>query len=184
VEEAVGDCTNIHITYPALVYGYLVVIRANRGEAAVEAARDVVDVADEASASTEAVKAADMAIRAGGEPAEMVFRFHQALRDLTLRRGIRNDVSRYEAVAMTLVDPSTERRGTILAEFPPSESPPALRALFSELYARYDERFVYGAPRLKTTTERHEWSPDSPIFQPVRDPSWPELDYKPRLATP
>jgi len=30
MEEAVGDCTNIHITYPALVYGFLVAIRANR----------------------------------------------------------------------------------------------------------------------------------------------------------
>src|SRR5207244_2557647 len=30
MEEAVGDCTNLHITYPAMVAGYLFVLRANR----------------------------------------------------------------------------------------------------------------------------------------------------------
>lgn len=30
MEEAVGDCTNLHIAYPALVYGFLQVLRANR----------------------------------------------------------------------------------------------------------------------------------------------------------
>ena len=30
MEEAVGDCTNLHITYPALVTGYLFVMRAHR----------------------------------------------------------------------------------------------------------------------------------------------------------
>ena len=31
LEEAVGDCTNIHMAYPALVYGFLMLVRANRG---------------------------------------------------------------------------------------------------------------------------------------------------------
>ena len=30
MEETIGECTNLHITYPALVFGYLFVIRANR----------------------------------------------------------------------------------------------------------------------------------------------------------
>ncbi len=39
MEEAVGDCTNLHISYPNLVYGFLHVIRANpEGPLAVEAA--------------------------------------------------------------------------------------------------------------------------------------------------
>ena len=29
MEETIGECTNLHITYPALVFGYLFVIRAN-----------------------------------------------------------------------------------------------------------------------------------------------------------
>lgn len=38
MEETVGECTNLHITYLALVFGYLFVIRANRliGTAASE----------------------------------------------------------------------------------------------------------------------------------------------------
>lgn len=31
LEEAVGDCTNLHISYPALVYGFFQVVRRNRG---------------------------------------------------------------------------------------------------------------------------------------------------------
>ena len=30
LEETIGECTNIHISYPALVFGYLFVMRANR----------------------------------------------------------------------------------------------------------------------------------------------------------
>jgi hypothetical protein len=30
MEETIGECTNLHITYPALVLGYLVLLRANR----------------------------------------------------------------------------------------------------------------------------------------------------------
>ena len=30
LEEAVGDCTNLHIAYPALVYGFLHLLRGNR----------------------------------------------------------------------------------------------------------------------------------------------------------
>ena len=35
MEETIGECTNLHITYPALVLGYLVLIRANRQTDAV-----------------------------------------------------------------------------------------------------------------------------------------------------
>ena len=30
MEETIGECTNLHITYPAMVIGYFVVMRANR----------------------------------------------------------------------------------------------------------------------------------------------------------
>jgi len=36
MEEAVGDCTNLHISYPALVYGFLHVMRATRASPAVK----------------------------------------------------------------------------------------------------------------------------------------------------
>src|ERR1700680_4247703 len=30
MEETIGECTNLHITYPAMVVGYFVLLRANR----------------------------------------------------------------------------------------------------------------------------------------------------------
>jgi hypothetical protein len=37
MEEAVGDCTNLHITYPAMVTGFLFVLRAHRYDAFIAA---------------------------------------------------------------------------------------------------------------------------------------------------
>ena len=37
MEEAVGDCTNLHITYPAMVTGYIFVLRAHRHDAILAA---------------------------------------------------------------------------------------------------------------------------------------------------
>ncbi|WP_198963534.1 hypothetical protein [Sinorhizobium fredii] len=48
MEETIGECTNLHITYPALVLGYLVLLRANRMiEAALD---DAAEVAEDAGA--------------------------------------------------------------------------------------------------------------------------------------
>ena len=76
LEETIGECTNIHIAYPTLVFGYLFLIRANR-EGGDLARSDVV-------------------IDSNGDPVEGVVRFHQALSAMTGRLGIRNDASRYE----------------------------------------------------------------------------------------
>lgn len=181
MEEAVGDCTNIHIAYPALVYGFFVAIRANRRSPEVQAGRELVD----STPGKEALKTADLALHEGGEPAQMIARFHQALRELTGRRGVRNDVSRYEAIALALVDPIEATRGDLLTEFPPRDSPLRFERFFSDLYRRYDERYVYGAPDLAATTRRVEWSPDSPLFgHSDNSPTIPHLDYEPRLAEP
>ena len=210
MEQAVGDCTNIHITYPALVYGFLVAIRANRRrepsdpvvkataendadddeggreltlgsqepelttEAEAAAGRELVDSIESGDTGT-----ADLAIREGGEPAAMIARFHQAMRELTGRRGIRNDVSRYEAIAVALADPSAGTCGELLTAFPSSESPLRFERFFPQIYTRYDERYVYGAPDLKTVNRRLEWSERSPALQ---DELASSLDYQPRLA--
>jgi hypothetical protein len=214
MEEAVGDCTNIHITYPALVYGYLVAIRANRrsnlGDPVVKLpASDDADASDEGGGeltspsqvpeesepTTEAalaaggelvnsiesgdINTADLAIREGGEPAAMIARFHQAMRELTGRRGIRNDASRYEAIAIVLADPAAGASGELLTAFPSTESPLRFERFFAQIYTLYDERYVYGAPDLKTVTRRLEWSQQSPA---LRDELASALDYQPRLA--
>ncbi|MBS0251255.1 MAG: hypothetical protein JSR78_09335 [Proteobacteria bacterium] len=176
MEEAVGDCTNLHITYPALVAGYLFVMRAHRQDAF-----DAAALAEPADAGSEkrAIGQNDIAIQLDGAPVESVVRFHNAVRELTGRRGIRNDVSRYEAAALALVD-TTSAAGQVLSTFPTEDSPLRIERFFETLYQRYDERYVYSAPDLKRITRRREWSPASPIFD--RELGQPVLDYAARIS--
>ena len=55
--------------------------------------------------------------------------------------------------------------GTVLSNFPPIDSPLRLEQFFTTLYLRYDERYVFSAPKLKAVTQRLEWSPASPAFE-------------------
>ncbi len=177
MEEAVGDCTNLHITYPAMVTGYLFAMRAHRQDALIAA---------EATAppgSGRTIAQNDIAIQHSGEPVEAVVRFHNAIRELTGRRGIRDDVSRYEAVALALVDPAGSNPGYVLPTYPRDESPLRVERFFEALYLRYDERYVYSAPDLKPVTKRREWSPVSPAFADIAALSTIKLDYELRIAS-
>jgi hypothetical protein len=64
-------------------------------------------------------------------------------------------------------------------------SPLRFERFFETLYLRYDERYVFSAPDLKTLTRRREWSPNSPIFYEklVAKLGVGKLDYQPRVAT-
>src|ERR1700676_136807 len=145
MEETIGECTNLHITYPAMVMGFFVLLRANR---TVQDAREAPDIApdDELSTSEEEVAtpeaptvvsapigANDIAIRPSGEPVEEIQRFHAALKELTGRRGIRDEISRYEAISLILVEPRGEQPGTISPAFPPAESPLYWNRFFATL---------------------------------------------------
>lgn len=175
MEETIGECTNLHITYPALVLGYLVLLRANRlAEAALEHAAEVRE-GEEGVAPKKELAANDIAIAEGGGPVASIIRFHNALRELVGRRGIRNDVSRYEAIGFGLVEMEGASKSSLLASFPDEESPLNLSGFFDTLYLRYDERFVTSAPDLASKTRRLEWDPASPGLQVDR------LDYDARL---
>jgi hypothetical protein len=158
MEEAgsAGDCTNLHITYPAMVTGFLFVLRAHRQDAVVAA------TATQPGALTpgRGIGQNDVAIGKSGGPVEAIVRFHNALFELTGRRGIRDDVSRYEAVSLVLVDPGANA-GQVLPNYPTADSPLRLERFFETLYLRYDGRY-YSAPDLKSVTRRREWSPNSP----------------------
>ena len=155
LEETIGECTNIHIGYPMLVFGYLFLARANRTDAGTAAN--------------------DVAINEDDEPVESLVRFHAALSEMTGRLGVRNDASRYEAVGLGLVDTRPGLEGRLLDDFPPPGSPVRLDQFFNTLYRRYDERFVVGAPALAAHTRRRVWDSESAIFQ---DGTLPELDYR------
>jgi len=181
IEEAVGDCTNLHITYPAMVTGFLFVLRAHRQDALIAATA----TQPPAPAAGRAIGQNDIAIQQSGEPVEAIVRFHNALRELTGRRGIRDDVSRYEAVSLVLIDPAGANVGQVLPSYPTSDSPLRLERFFETLYLRYDERYVYSAPDLKSVTRRREWSPTSPIFDQNLAATFSvgEVDYQPRIET-
>ena len=86
--------------------------------------------------------------------------------------------SRYEAVALAMIDMREDGIGRLLPDFPPPGSPVRIERFFETLYLRYDERYVYSAPDLKSKTRRIEWSPDSPAFESDVSPT---LDYEIRL---
>ena len=159
MEETIGECTNLHITYPALVFGYLFVIRANEPPDAAALANSPPD-----ERQVKPMAANDIALTESRGPVESIVRFHAALGALTGRNGIREDASRYEAISLALIDTRDGAVGNPLPEFPPPDSPLRLEHFFETLYRRYDERYVYSAPDLKSKTRRLDWSPDSPAL--------------------
>jgi hypothetical protein len=161
-----------------MVTGYLFVMRAHRQDALTAA--QATEPSVRPAVPRRAVVQNDIAIRMSGEPVESVVRFHNAIRELAGRRGIRNDVSRYESAALALVDPAAAELGEVLPSYPTAESPLRLERFFETLYLRYDERYVYSAPDLKTVTRRREWLADSPGL--MVPPQGLALDYEPRLA--
>ena len=177
MEEAVGDCTNLHIAYPPLVCGYLFVMRANRAE---ELGRSRGEAGAEQDGAVRELVENDVAIDSDGRPVEAVRRFHSALRELADRRGIRNDVSRYEAIALGLASTRTGSTGTIIDEFPASDSALRFERFFGSLYRQYDERFVYAATDLKRLTARREWDAASTAFSA---PVMADLDYEARMSS-
>jgi hypothetical protein len=158
MEEAAGDCTNLHISYPALVYGFLHVIRANRRE----------DVNN----------ANDIAIQDDGAVVSTIQRYHDAMARITNRNDLRDDVSRYEAVAIALVHPRGDNVAEVVGDYPLAASPLALSRFFDRLYEMYDLRFVYSAPALEKQTRRLEWAADSSVF-----PLAKQLNFEPRIAS-
>jgi hypothetical protein len=173
MEETIGECTNLHITYPALVLGYLVMLRANRQ---IDELLAGTAAADGESDPGRELAANDIAIAKGGEPVAGIIRFHNALSELVHRRGIRNDVSRYEAIGFCMIEMDIAQKGALFPGYPEEQSPLRFEHFFDTLYLRYDERFVTSAPDLASKTRRLEWAPDSPALTELT------LDYEARVS--
>lgn len=216
MEETIGECTNLHITYAAMVVGYFALLRANRDlEDAIEG-HEMGDDEDESEAGSDdsgeeegeeddaspsppeevavdpatglsARKAAqmkknDIAVE-GDQVVDGIRRFHNALEQMTLRHGLREDIARYEAMALAIVEPKGDGAGSVFPHFPPASSALHIDKFFKTLYQRYEERFVYGAPVLAKhgITNRLEWSPTSPLIQELEKKN-EDLGYVPRVA--
>lgn len=172
MEEAVGDCTNLHIAYPPLVCGYLFIMRANRAEEI-----GLVHQQESSQQPVRPVAENDVALDDRGQPVAAVRRFHAALRELADRRGIRDDVSRYEAISLALASTRSEEVGEIVNEFPDPGSALRFERFFDTVYRQYDERFVYAAPDLRKVTARKEWAKTSEAFSTT---TLTDMDYEPR----
>lgn len=148
MEEAVGDCTNLHISYPALVYGFLHVLRVN-----VEG--DNVDPND-------------VFVLSGGTVSQNISRYHDVMVRLSGRTDIRNDASRYEAVSLLAAEVTPMRQKELFGIYPLASSPLHFDNFMDTLYTKYDERFVYSAPALQSKSRRLAWSPTSPAFSAIQ----------------
>jgi hypothetical protein len=188
MEELIGDCTNLHISYPALVLGYLHVLRANRrigeifdviqsggAEAGDEAdfAEEGASVSpDDASLQKEGERRPlaenDMAFGHDHEISPEIRRFGIAVERLAGRSGLRDDLTRYESIGIALIEAEEACLGDLVEDYPSSTSSLDVQDFFERLYVQYDERFVYGAPKLAAVTRRLVWSPESPAFESVR----------------
>jgi hypothetical protein len=160
LEEAVGDCTNIHIAYPGLVYGFLHILRANREGPIPKSAEEIL----KPDPKTGLVKAADTALRANGDVTGFIQTYHNAMARLSDRKDLRDDLSRYEAVAILLISGEDVLPGSVVTSYPPTDSVLSFSNFFPAIYRQYDMRYVYGAPNLRTVTRRHFWHPESPAL--------------------
>lgn len=164
MEEAIGDSTNLHITYPSLVYGFLHFLKAN----------------EEGKAP---LPPNDIAVTAAGEIVGSIRRYHDVLLGLTGRRLVRDEISRYEAVALGLVVPHGRALGSLRNDFPPADSPLHVARFFDTLYSIYDLRYPYVGSSL-LGLRRLEWAADSPALADILQHGSFEkvLGYSPRLA--
>ncbi len=169
MEEAVGECTNLHMTYAALVIGFFSVLRAHR------------------AGSDPEFHVNDVALQEDGNPVDGIVRYHEAFKQLQGRGDLRDSISKYEAISLALVETSGPNTGKLLDTFPPMGSPLRFERFFETIYKRYDERFVFAAPILarRNVTPRIEWDSNSPLFNGdllMQLGEVPQLDYEPRTS--
>jgi len=166
-EEAIGDCANIHIMYPGLIYGFVHFLRVT-------------------DASDPTLKANDILIDAQGNIQSAVKDYSRILEGLSGRKLVRNDYSRYEGIGLALVRASMAAgESPVMEKFPETDSPISLLSFFSKLYGIYDLRFAYtySDPAVKSLL-RVVWNQNSPALVSLRELNCdaPKLGYLIRSA--
>jgi hypothetical protein len=135
MEEALGECTNIHLMYPGFVFGFLHLIKFNK---------------------LSQVPKPDASFTESGEPLPAIVRYHEVLNSLAGRSTITDPGMRYEAVGL-LVYVCKQGKPEIWQGFPPADSPVHFSRFFQRLYDMYDLR--YGYPDPDGPNIRKEWRP-------------------------
>lgn len=125
MEEALGECTNVHLMYPGFVFGFLHLIKFAR---------------------LSEVPKPDASFDKKGAPLDSIKRYHDVLVALSGRMAITDPAMRYEAVAL-LVYTCEGNNSDLWPEYPPKDSPVHFFPFFQKLYNLYDLRYSYPAPQ-------------------------------------
>jgi hypothetical protein len=136
MEEALGECSNVHMMYPGFVFGFLHLIKqCPLGEY------------DKPNASFDAT---------GRLPMSCLTRYHDVLVSLSGRTSTIDPAMRYEAVGL-IVYQCRNGVTTICPDYPPPHSPVHYSSFFNRLYNIYDIRFAYPDSDGKTNYRKF-WS--------------------------
>jgi hypothetical protein len=125
MEEAIGECTNIHLMYPGFVFGFLHLIKFSK--------------------VSESGSIQDASFGEDDQPLASLTRYHGVLASLSGRSLITDPGSRYESVAL-IVYRCRNGRAEIWPNYPDPNSPVHFSRFFQRLYDLYDLRFAYPNP--------------------------------------
>lgn len=134
MEEALGDCTNIHMMYPGFVFGFLHFIKF---------------------ATPDEAPPPDVSFDKDGRPLEKIARYHDVLVSLAGRTTITDPAMRYESVAL-IVYRCNGAHAAVWPGYPPTESPVHYAQFFERLYKIYDLRYAY--PDSTNKSRRKTWT--------------------------
>lgn len=134
MEEALGDCANIHMMYPGFVFGFLHVLK---------------------HATLSAVGPADASFDDHGQPLDRIKRYHDVLISLSGRTTVTDPAMRYESVGLVVYQ-KHEGKVQIVHDFPPKDSPVHYASFFQRLYTAYDLRYAY--PDSSGRSHRKAWT--------------------------
>ena len=148
MEEAPGDCVNIHMMYPGFVFGFLHLIKFGRVE--------------------DGLSANDASFDADDHPLESIVRYHNALCALAGRVTITDPAMRYESIGL-LVYRCLEGSVKIWPSFPASDSPVHYSRFFQRLYDAYDLRYAY--PDAHGRNHRKSWAVSAGLLADTFDAS-------------
>lgn len=146
MEEALGECTNVHLMYPGFVFGFLHLIRFGK--------------------VSEVGNTQDASFDEHNQPLPAIRRYHEVLVALAGRNSITDPGMRYEAVGL-LVYRCAKSGGEIWNDYPPKDSPVHFANFFQRLYDLYDLRFGYPDP--DGPNIRKGWRVSSKALPPAFD---------------
>jgi hypothetical protein len=146
MEEAPGDCVNIHMMYPGFVFGFLHLIKFGR-------------VGDGLNSN-------DASFDAQDRPLDSIVRYHNALSALNGRGTITDPPMRYESIGL-LVYQCLEGRVAIWPNYPAADSPVHYSRFFQRLYDAYDLRYAY--PDARGHNHRKSWAVGAGVLPDIFD---------------